>query len=115
MNKREILDSHGLKDKDPNDYDFYNNPDRGKGRPPGGLVHRDARIEPGVLIGPDSVVCEGAEVGANTTIGARTMVGRARIGRDVTVGDDSKINDFCGIGNDSSTGAQLTLHSGAWI
>lgn len=53
---------------------------------PSAIVHRDARLEPGVTIDPGAVVGPRVEIGSGTTIGANTTIGAGvRIGRDCAI------------------------------
>jgi len=59
------------------------------------LLDPDATyIEPGVVIGPDTVVLPGTLLRGATRIGARCVIGPHTLVQDTTVGDDCRIQYF---------------------
>lgn len=62
---------------------------------PTALVHPDAKIGPGVEIGPYSIICAGVEIGDDTQVGPHVVLkGPTRIGRK------NRIFQFCSLGDD---------------
>ncbi len=64
----------------------------GRGIAKTAVVHRDARLEDGVVVEPGAVVGPRAEIGSGTLIGANVVIGAdVRIGRDCAVGPGSSV------------------------
>lgn len=94
---------------------------------PSAQVHATARLEPGVIIGPDAAVGAGAQVGANTVIGtgvqvgSRTIIGSNANLRCALIGDGVRIYPGAVIGEAGfglaagASGANLTPHFGRVI
>jgi acetyltransferase-like isoleucine patch superfamily enzyme len=62
---------------------------------PGAFVHETALVEEGASVGADSRVWHQAQVRARAKIGARCIVGKgAFVDVDVTIGDDSKLQNY---------------------
>lgn len=88
--------------------------DRGQGFAPG--IHPSAIIDPSaqigadVSIGPLSVICAGASIGAGSVIGPHCM-----IGTDVTLGADAFLREMVSIGARAVIGARFIAQPGARI
>jgi UDP-3-O-[3-hydroxymyristoyl] glucosamine N-acyltransferase len=64
----------------------------GRGIAKTAVVHRDARLEDGVVVEPGAVIGPRAEIGGGTLIGVNVVIGAdVRIGRDCAVGTGSSI------------------------
>lgn len=82
----------------------------GPGIHPSAVIHDGVDLEPGVRIGPCSVIKPGARIGDNTIIHDGVTLGAdARVGRDCVLHPRCVIGDRCEIGN------RVTLHAGVVI
>jgi UDP-3-O-[3-hydroxymyristoyl] glucosamine N-acyltransferase len=64
----------------------------GRGIAKTALVHRDARLEDGVVVDPGAVIGPRAEIGGGTLIGTNAVIGPdVRIGRDCAIGPGSSV------------------------
>jgi UDP-N-acetylglucosamine acyltransferase len=61
---------------------------------PSAIVHKDAELEEGVVVGPNCVVCSGVSIGAGTVLGANVV-----IEKNVKVGRDNRFFPNCVIGS----------------
>jgi UDP-3-O-[3-hydroxymyristoyl] glucosamine N-acyltransferase len=94
---------------------------------PTSRIHASARLEPGVIVGPDAAIGAGAQIGANTVIGpgvqigSRTIIGSNATVRCALIGDGVRIYPGVVIGEAGfglaagAAGANLTPHFGRVI
>ena len=80
------------------------------------IVHRDARLEPGVTLDPGVVIGPRAEIGSGTIIGAGSTIGAGvRIGRDCAIDCQVSIAyAFIGDGVVIHSGVRIG-HGGPWL
>ena len=83
---------------------------------PATLIHPDATIGSQVHIGLGSVICAGARLTTNITLGRHVHVNlNATIGHDTTVGDFVSINPLASISGDCEIAREVTLGVGSSI
>lgn len=76
---------------------------------PGAVVHKHARLGPGVRVGPNAVISDGAVISDRTRIHAGTVIGPG-----VCIGQDSVIHPNCTVTH-ATIGARCVLQSGVQI
>lgn len=77
---------------------------------PGALVHKSARLGPGVSVAAGATVAARARVGARTVLAAGAFVGE-----EAEVGEDSYLHPHAAVLQGCRVGARCILHSGAVI
>jgi sugar O-acyltransferase (sialic acid O-acetyltransferase NeuD family) len=80
------------------------------------VIHPDATVGSLALIGPGSIVCAGAQISSNVTLGAHVHVNpNATIGHDCLISDFVSINPGAIISGDVSIGGGTLIGAGAVV